>query len=897
MELWERSAALALLEDLLHGTADAGRLALVAGEAGIGKSMLVQAFAAQCGSRARVLWGVCDPLVTPRASGPLHDIARQAGGALADALDAGSSQSDQFAALIEELSGPRQRPRRVLVVEDVQWADEATLDMLVFLGRRIARLPALLIVTYRDDEVGPEHPLRAALAALPRGSVRVVAVTPLSRECVAEQVARAGPAAAGRDPGEVYELTGGNPLLVTELLAADDRAVPATVRHLTLARLRRLSPPARDVARLVSVIPTSTDAAVLVDVEEAVDECLATGVLVARGDAVAYRHELLRRAVEDSLSPARRAALHRRALSLLAGVDGTDPARLVHHARLAGDVPALLRYGVVAAARAASLGAHREAAAHYRAVRPHVDRLPARERAELLEAYAFEAYLAGVAAEGLEPLRAALAERGRSGERVRAGDNLRWISRLEWWSGHGDAARATAMRAIDVLATEEPGRELAMAYSNRSQLHLLAHELDPAIEWGERARELADRLGDLETSVHASITVITARLLRGDPTAAVAMRRVHADAAAAGLADHASRALVNLASSLVDTWRYVAGAAALDEAFAYASAHDLGGSTKRQPASVTEPPAAAAQRASIRPSPEYSSQYLLGVLAGVRLERCEWDAALAAASDSLDRPVRFGRSVVPALVARGRILAARGLDGALSILDIAADHAYGIGEPQEIGPVASARAEYFLLEGDPDRAAEEARRGLAIAQEKGHHWFADELAYRLHQAGGPAAVAPPAADAPLRLSPYRLLMAGDWSGAAAAWAALGRGYARVEALSAGDRGAVAEALGILAELGAVRTARRLRAELRRRGVAGVPRGPRPSSAANAAGLTARQMEVLGLLAEGLTNADIAARLTLSPKTVENHISAVLDKLEVATRGQAVAAARRRHLVP
>jgi hypothetical protein len=208
------------------------------------------------------------------------------------------------------------------------------------------------------------------------------------------------------------------------------------------------------------------------------------------------------------------------------------------------------------------------------------------------------------------------------------------------------------------LATEEPGRELAMAYSNRSQLHMLANEFDRAIEWGERARELADRLGDVETLVHASINVITARLDRGDPTAAVAMRSVHADAAVAGLADHAARALVNLASSLVGTWEYVAGAAALDEAFAYASAHDLGG----------------------------YSQHLLGVLAGARLERCEWDAALAAASESLDRPARFGSAVVPALLTRGRILAARGLDGALSMLDIAADHAYGIGELQWIGP-------------------------------------------------------------------------------------------------------------------------------------------------------------------------------------------------------------------
>jgi DNA-binding CsgD family transcriptional regulator len=858
MELWERSAALAVLGEALREAAGAGRLALVAGEAGIGKSTLVHAFAARCGPRARVLWGVCDPLVTPRASGPLHDIGRQVGGKLAARLDEGSSQSDLLAALIEELSGPRQRPRRVVVIEDAHWADEATLDTLVFLGRRIERLPALLVVTYRDDEVGPEHPLHATLAALPRHVLRVVPMAPLSRECVALQATR-----AGCDPDMLYELTGGNPLLVTELLAAGDRTVPATVRDLALARLRRLSVPARDVARLVSVMPTSADVLALAGSEEQVDECIAAGVLMPRGDTVSYRHELLRRAVEDSLSPVRRAALHRRALALLARVDGTDPARLVHHARHAGDVEALLRYGVVAATGAAAQGAHREAVAHYRAVRPYVGRLPVPERAQLLEAYAVQAYLAGVSAEGLEAQRAALVERERLGQRIRVGENLRWISRLAWWSGRGAEARSAAARAVDVLQAEEPSRELAMAYSNRSQLHMLAHELAAAVEWGERARELADRMGDLETSVHASVNVSSAQLLDGDPTAAAALRRAHATAAAAGLIDHAARALVNRAAAMVERCEYYEAAGALDEALRYATAHDLDGYV----------------------------QYLLGIRAIIRLERCEWSAALADAADSLNRSSRIGVAVVPALVARGRILAARGDADAMPTLDRAADGAYATGELQRIGPVAAARAEYFLLAGDPDRAAEEARTGLALAIAKGHPWFAGELAYRLWQAVGPAEV--PA----IEPTPYRLLMDGDWAGAAAAWATRGRGYARLEGLSMGDRPAVGEALRILSELGAVRVAQRLRADLRRRGITGVPRGPRPSTVANAAGLTVRQSEVLGLLAEGLSNAEIGARLTLSHKTVEHHISAVLDKLKVATRGQAVATAHRLNMVP
>jgi DNA-binding CsgD family transcriptional regulator len=546
----------------------------------------------------------------------------------------------------------------------------------------------------------------------------------------------------------------------------------------------------------------------------------------------------------------------------LAPLDGTDPARLVHHARRAGDPAALLRYGVVAATGAAAQGAHREAVAHFRAVRPHAQRLPAAERAQVLEQYGLEAYLAGLSVEGLEARRAALIERERLGEPVRVGENHRWISRLEWWSGRGAEARDAAARAVEVLEGGEPTRELAMAYSNRSQLHMLAHELADAVEWGERARDLADRLGDLDTSMHASVNIGAAQVLGGDEGGASALRDTYVTASAAGLADHAARALVCLATFQEQSGHYDAAAVVFDEALGYAASCGLEGYV----------------------------QYLLGVRAGQRLERCDWDGALADADDALGRPNRIGVAVVGALVARGRILAARGEPEALSILDRAADHAYGTEELQRIGPVAAARAEYYLLCGNPDRAADEARRGLTLALAKGHPWFASELAYRLWQATGRAEVGGAAT------APHRLLMEGDWEGAATAWANLGRAYARVDALAKGDATAAAEALRILDRLGAVRAAGRVRADLRRRGVTGVPRGPRASTTSNAAGLTRRQMEVLRLLADGLTNTDIAAQLTLSHKTVEHHVAAVLDKLKVATRGQAIAAAHRMKLV-
>nr|WP_191910307.1 LuxR family transcriptional regulator [Microbispora cellulosiformans] len=852
MELWERSGQLELLGGLLRETAHGGRVAVVAGEAGIGKSVLVTEFARRCGPAAWVLWGGCDRLITPRALGPLHDIGRQTGGALAERLSAGVTREELFTAFLDEISGPAQRPRPVVVVEDAHWADEATLDWLTWTARRIGRTPVLFVVTYRDDEVGAEHPLRGALATLPSAITRRVSLPPLSRECVAERARL-----TGRDPEPVHRLSGGNPLLVTELLKAEGRAAPATVRDLVLDRLRLLPRPARELAHLVSVIPTRADAAVVAGAPDLVDLCVDAGVLVPSGDGVSYRHELLRGAVEESLSPARRAALHRRVLGTLAGITGVDPGRLVHHATRAGDEAAVLRYGQVAGADAARQGAHREATAHYRAAAGYADRLPAPRRAELLEAYAFQAYLAGLAEEGLRARRAALAVREELRQPGPAGEDLRWISRLAWWAGDARQAWEAAERSITVLETEPPGRPLAMAYSNRSQLHMLAGEREAAVSWGERARTLAVRLGDVETSVHAEINVSTARLAGGDASAAAALLEVHERASALGLADHAARALVNLATTLVQVAEYEAAAPAVERALAYATQQDLDGYL----------------------------QYLLGVRAGVRLARCDWAGALADADAALDRPVRDGVAVVPALVARGRIQAARGDREARATLDEAARQAERTGEVQRVCPVAAARSECFLLYGDPRRAAEEARHGLGLAVRARHPVYAGELTYRLWRAGETAL---PRAEA----GPYRMMIDGDWAGAAAEWARRGAAYARVEALAGGDAGAAAEALRVLDELGATRAAGGVRAELRRRGLTRVPRGPRPATAANPAGLTPRQAEVLALVAEGLSNAEIAARLSLSVKTVDHHVSALLGKLGVATRGQAAAAARR-----
>ncbi|HEX8035588.1 MAG TPA: AAA family ATPase [Ktedonobacterales bacterium] len=838
-----------LLEEAARGT---GRCVLISGEAGIGKSALIECFSELHGGSARFYLGRCEALFTPRPLGPLHDIAQQLHGRMRELLEHEADRAAIFSTFLDAL-GDSPIPT-VAIIEDVHWADEATLDLLKFLGRRVQHVPVLLIITYRDDEIGPDHPLWFVLGDLPSRTTRRLHLPPLSRDAVAA-LARG----AHRTGNDLYKVTAGNPFFVTEVLASDEEGVPETIRDAVLARIARISPQGHDVLELASVVPARTDLwllkTILPEPSSAIEECIRAGILRPELDAVAFRHELARQAVESTLPPFRLRELHAEVLRALLD-NGGEPAtvaRLVHHAALAGDGAAVLRFAPDAARQAAQQGAHREAAILYGIALRYAEVLPQAQRAELLEGRAYECYLTSQLEGAAEARAAALSIWRELGEGDKVGRSLRWLSRLSWFLADKAAAERYAAEAVATLEALPPSRELAMAYSNLAQLRMLEENVSGAAHWGMRALDLAESLGDDEIIAHALNNVGAAQFTYGDEDG---YRRLEASlhiALERGFEEHAARAFTNLGSGAVKLRQYARASRYLDDGISYCAERDL----------------------------DSWRLYMAGWRARLRLEVGDWAGAADEAAEVL-AGYRVSPVIrIPALVVLAWVRLRRGDPGSQPLLDEVRELALKTGEPQRILPVAAARAEAAWLRGDRAACQAEARAGYELASTDTDSWDLGQLHYWLWKTGDPP-------DMPLGLpEPYIFQFTGDWRAAAAAWVRIGCPYEQALALAEGDAKARRSALAIFDRLGARATSERLQQQQGAGHVHGNSRGPRPSTRGNPAGLTNQQLEVLLLMAGGLHNAEIAATLHVSPKTVEHHVSAVLAKLNARSRAQAV----------
>jgi DNA-binding CsgD family transcriptional regulator len=862
--LLEREETVSALKALLAGvrSSSQGRLVLVGGEAGVGKTSLLRTFCETQSRPVRVLWGGCEPLRTPRPMGPLHDIAEITGGGL-EASVAGEARPHEVAiALLRELRG---RGPTVLVLEDVHWADEATLDVLTLLAAKIGSAPALVLASYRDDELDRSHQLRIVLGELVRGRGRVK-VQPLSRDAVAELAGPRGP-----DPEELYRQTRGNPFFVTEILATGGEEMPDTVRDAVLARAARLSGSARTLLEAVAVVPGHVELALLEalagELVGRLDECLASGMLVQGPASVTFRHELARLAIEEAIAPNRRLGLHRAALAALEAQGGNSHqvARLAHHAEAAGDQEAVLRWAPQAAERAASSGAHREAAGQYARALRFAEGLSSDSRAELLAHRVDECWLTDQFDAAIEAQVQSLHCRRQLGDHRGEGDALRMLSRLLFFVGRVGEGEALAIEAVDLLERLPPGHELAMAYGNVAQRRMVIEDLAGATTWGTRALELARRLDDTEATVYALMNIGAAEFQAGSDAGRVKLELALALAQRHGLEDYAGRVFPSVVLCAL-RWRGLDLADGhIERGLEYCRERGL----------------------------DTWCLYLLAGRARRQLHGGHWDEAGDSAALVLRDPrsATFARGI--ALTTLGLVRARRGDPEQSAPLAEEKAVAQSTEELARIGPVAAARAEAAWLAGEHANVEEETDAALSLALERQARWLVGELAYWRSLAGVHDELPRGAAGGPFALS-----IAGQWSAAAERWREIGCPYEAALALAdANDEVALRRAHDDLVALGARPAAAIVARRLRERGARGVPRGPRPRTQENPAGLTRRELEVLALLAEGLRNAQIAKRLVVSEKTVDHHVSAVLRKLSVATRGEASAEALRLGLLP
>ena len=853
MDLLERAPFLEELAGLQrHAASGEGRLVLVGGEAGVGKTVLIGHLCRSLAKTAQILSGACDPLSTPRPLGPLIDISGTLGGRF-ERLVHDVSQRDQiFTEFLARLSSDP----TLAVFEDVHWADEATLDLIRFLGRRIGSTRSLLVATYRDDEVGHQHPLRVVIGDLATSRhVQRLSLPPLSEGAV-----RVLAQEAAIDPAELYRQTGGNPFFVTEVLAAGGQEIPATVRDAVLARPARLSTDGRRALETLAVAGSRVESellnALLGPLAAAVEECLALGILQSNGTLLSFRHELARVALLEVMSPQHKRALHRKVLDVLADSDirADDLAQLAHHAEGAQDGAAVLAYAPAAARRAAELKAHREAAAQYARALACADELPSSDRAHLLEAWAYECYLTDRIPEAIEGRTKALEIWREAGNRLKEGETLRWLSRLSWFLGRREDAEEAARASLEVLETLPAGRELAMAYSNLSQLEMLAHKADKAVAWGERALTLAELMGDTETLVHALNNVGTSRLFIADESGRDALERSLRLAFEHNLEEHAARAWTNLAALAVNEFQLERAERYLEEGIAYCTDRDL----------------------------DSWRLYMSGWQAVALLFQGSWQRATEVANVVYHHPRVSPVSAIQALVVLGRVRARRGDPEVWAVLDQALRLAIETGELQRVGPVRCARAEAAFLAGDMEWVRDEARAAHDLAVARKARWLAAEMAYWRWKAGDLQHAPQEAA------KPFALQIAGNWRAAAVEWQHLNCPYEAARALAeSGDENALKEALASFEHLGARPAATAAAKRLQELGVRGIPRGPRPSTRANPANLTAREVEILEMLGEGLSNPEIAGKLHRSSKTIGHHVSSILAKLEVRTRTEAV----------
>lgn len=820
---------------------------LLSGEAGFGKTSLVHLGLATLDHKWRVLVAASEPLDVPSAFSPLYDLIAELPPDLQHDIRSGTGRMPVYLGMLDLVKNDKV----VLVLEDVHWADEATLGLVRYLGKRIAATQSVLIVTFRSEEINVSPPLRLLVADLGPLAIRIE-LPALTVSGVAE-LARG----TGLDPRHVHEATLGNPFFVDEVLMHPNVALPPTIQFAVLASAAQLPD---DALEFVNTVALSPDGVPLADIAELGDptgsHCdLAFSrrlVASARGQ-ISCRHELIRKSLVEALPPATKRRLHEKLLAHLEGTapDSRDVARLAYHAIGAGNGEKAARYSLIAGEDAAAGGAHRQAAFHFANALEFADVIATSTLEDaLLSAAREHNYInAFETAVDLSRRRVKFAASPVEEARCRA-----WVAFFESRSGNLDPAVEEAEAALEVLRRLDDSVELALALAVLAHVSFLSGDVRKAMSVAEEALSVARSCDSVDIEIYASTTMGTARYHLGEFDGIAQVEAAARRGIEAGAGEFGAKALNNLGFLAKRAWQMGDARKWLQELQEYSTAHEL------------------------------DAWYIAAVTtsAGIAVDMGLW-----ADADAYLETVAGQRTCVSTEVEMLNISATlrtrRADPGAAEMVEALLDRAETYDEVWtriEACVMAMEAAWTGIIPADKVVAM---YQDLIDLVPDGDHLDRAMLAFWALRLGWE----PPQGEI---TGPTALEIAGLPGDATAEWERCGfRIQASIcRALSPeSDLDAV---FSDLASMGAHGVARGLRRELQRRGMKRVPRGERSSTRENPTGLTVREAEVLSLLAGGLSNVAIAERLFITRKTASHHVSSILLKLNVSSRGQASALA-------
>ncbi|MDT0595275.1 helix-turn-helix transcriptional regulator [Glaciecola petra] len=868
--LLEREAAINTFNNALAESKRAGKVLLLGAEAGMGKTTLLEHMREISKDAYTVYWSGCDPLFTPRPFAPIHDFARQFAPELFPVLNSNDKTAKTASQIIlaffnrlEKFDKPT-----LLIIEDVHWADNATLDMLQYIVRRISVVPCLLCLSYRVDEVTIEHPFSTVINLVPSAHARRVELTPLSLESVKSL-------AKGKhsDPEKLHEISSGNPFFISEILATDqqlNKDVPSSVRDAVGARLNSLNNDEKSLLTTLCFIPYSIPLVLIKhlfpqDNQNSLASCLSRKFLNTDiDDEFRFNHELSRLAILSTVPIHIQKQTHANILLAIEALKLTDNlAWLVHHAELALDHVKVLEYAPEAAMQAAKLGAHKEAASYYSKAIKYIEYADSELAAKLYESWAYEAGLTiQTDTSVIDARRTAITLYRALGRKEKVAENLRNLSRLYWYQGQSERAEQLANQAISEFEKLPASSELAMAYSMRSQLDMLNDRTQNAIFWGQKALAIEKQFANPLVRAHALTNVGSALVMHGDASGEALLQESLEVSIENGIHEEAARVYTNYSDYCVRFKLLDKAEEMTTQGIQFDIAHELDAWT----------------------------YYLVGLQAQLRLEQGRLVNAETIAKGVKSLKNQTVLMQLPSLIVLAKTQLRMGVDECVDNLQEALKNANAINEYQYLVPIHFAFIERAWLFDSPNSVAEHIDLISKIANEVLNTWQIGELITWHKRLGLKIISEEQQQTLYLRAAkPYQLEFDGEFVSAAEHWYSLSMPYHAALAYMQIDESDkfMQKAIDLLEPISAHAALKKLRKLANHRGLheslSKAKRGPYSKTRQHPAQLTSKEQYVLRLLVTGASNQEIATTMSRSQRTIENHVSSILNKLSVNNR--------------